>query len=98
MLAIHTSHVAPARLTVPMREPAGCTPPLESNQSISSAPSGAPGVEFCLNHASAVAFQAPEPMVVKFQLKEALPMDLTWIGAPLFEVQSVQWHPFQMEG
>jgi hypothetical protein len=51
-----------------------------------------------LNHASAVAFQAPELMVVKFQLKEALPMALTWIGAPLFDVQSVQWHPFQIEG
>jgi hypothetical protein len=77
MLASHTSQVAPARLAVPMREPPGCTPPLESNHNINSAPSGAPGVEFCLNQASAVAFQAPEPIVVKLQLNVALPTALT---------------------
>src|SRR5687767_13345204 len=99
MLASHTSQVAPPILTpVAIREPPGCTPPRESNHNINSVPSGAPGVEVCLNQASAVAFQTPLPIVVKFQLKEALPMDLTWIGAPLFEVQSVQWQPLKIEG
>jgi hypothetical protein len=77
MLASHTSQLAPARLAVPMRDPPGCTPPLESNHSINSAPSGAPGVEFCLNQASAVAFQAPEPIGLKLQLNVALLTALT---------------------
>ena len=93
MLTIQTSQLAPAMLAVPTREPPGCTPPLESNHSINSAPSGAPGVEFCLNQASAVAFQAPELIVLKLQLKLALPIWLTWIGAPLLGVQSSQWQP-----
>lgn len=91
MLASHTSQVAPPILTFEaMREPPGCTPPRESNHSINSAPSGAPGVAVCLNQASAVAFQAPVLIGVKLQLKEALLMALTWMGAPLFDVQSVQ--------
>lgn len=93
MLAIQTSQVAPPIVAVPTREPPGCTPPRESNHSISSAPSGAPGVEFCLNQASAVAFQAPELIVLKLQLKLAWLIWLTWIGAPLLGVQSSQWQP-----